>query len=64
MQKELQKKAFFFSEIITSALIPLKLSLLTTEYLSSAINVSKKSPKMFHITKTDFFQLNCFRSDH
>ena len=41
----------------SSALIALKLSLFKREYLSSAINVLTKCPKIFHITKTEFFQL-------
>ena len=40
-----------------------KLSLLRREYLSSAVNRLTNSPKILHITQTDFFNLNCFHSD-
>ena len=40
-----------------------KFSLLSREYLWPAFNVSTNSPKSFHITKREFFQLNCFHSD-
>ena len=40
-----------------------KLSLLRTEYFSSAVNVLTNSPKILHITKRNFFQLNCLHSD-
>ena len=40
-----------------------KLSLLKREYLSTAVNVLRNSPKILHITKRDFFQLNCLHSD-
>ena len=39
------------------------MSPLKTEYLSSAVNVLTKSPKILHITKTDFFKLNFVNSD-
>ena len=38
-----------------------KLSLLRREYLSSVVNVWKHSPKIFHITKRHFFELNFFQ---
>ena len=41
----------------------LKLSLLRREYLSSAVNMLTNIPKILHMTKRDFFQLNCFHSD-
>ena len=59
MKKTIQKK-FFVSEIIASELIALKLSPLKREYLSSTANVLTNSPKIFHITKTEFFQINHF----
>ena len=40
-----------------------KLSILRREYLSSAANVLTNSPKILHITKRNFFQLNCLHSD-
>ena len=36
----------------------IELSLLRREYLSSAVNVLKKSVKNLHLTKSYFFQLN------
>ena len=57
MLKQFENK-FFVSQIIAS-----KLSLLRREYLSSAVNVLTNCPKIFHITKIDFFQLNCVHSD-
>ena len=40
-----------------------KLSLLRTGYFSSATNVLTSSPKIFHVNKKDFFQLNWLGSD-
>ena len=40
-----------------------KLSLLRTKCFSLAVNVLTNSSKIFHITKRDFFQLNCLHSD-
>ena len=40
-----------------------KLSLLRIEYFSSAVNMSTNSPKILHIPKRNFFQLNCLHSD-
>ena len=40
-----------------------KLSVLRRQYLSSAINVLKNSPNIFHITKRYFLQLNHLHSD-
>ena len=40
-----------------------KLFLLTREYLSSAVNVLRNSLKIFHITKIDFFQVICLRTE-
>ena len=39
------------------------LSLLRREYLSSAVNLIPNSLKILHITKRDFFRLNCLHSD-
>ena len=36
-----------------------KLSLLGTEHLSTALVVLTNSLKLLHITKSDFLQLNC-----
>ena len=45
MQQKMEKK-IFFSEIIASKLVFLKLSLLRRGYFSSAANVLTSSPKM------------------
>ena len=39
------------------------LSLLRREYLSSAVNVLTKYPKILLLPERDFFQLTCFHSD-
>ena len=39
-----------------------KLSPLTTGYFSSAANVLTRSPKIWHVNKTDFFHLKWLRS--
>ena len=59
MQKKLKKKVFVF-EIGWIGWI--KLSLLRGEKLSSAVNVLINSLKTLHVTKSDFFQLNCLNS--
>ena len=41
----------------------IKLPLLTKEHLSSAVNPLTKSPKILHITKRDFSQLNSIHND-
>ena len=40
-----------------------KLSLLRREYFSSAVNGLTNSPKIFHITRRDFLNLNCLHRD-
>ena len=40
-----------------------KLPLLRREYLWSEVNGLKKSPKILHIIKRDFFNLNCLHSE-
>ena len=40
-----------------------KLSLLRTGYFSSAANVLRSSPKIWHVNKRDFFELNFLASD-
>ena len=59
MQKKIQKK-FFVSERIASCN---ELPLLRREYLSSAVSGLNNSPKILHITKREFFQLNCLHTD-
>ena len=41
----------------------IKLSLLRTGYFSSVANVLTSSPKILHVNKRDFFQLNFLGSD-
>ena len=40
-----------------------KVSLLRTGYLSSAANLLTPSPKILHVNKRNFFQLNCLETD-
>ena len=61
MQKKIEKIFFFWDNCIQIGYV--KLSLLSREYLSSAINVLKNSLKILHITKRDLFQLNYLHSD-
>ena len=61
MQQKAEKK--FFSEIIASKLVFVKLSLLKAGYLSSAANVLTSSPKIWHDNKRDFFKHNFIPSD-
>ena len=62
MYQKIQEE-FFVSEIITSELVSLKFSVLTTRYLSSAANLLTSSPKLWHVNKRHFLQLNCLASD-
>ena len=39
------------------------LSLLRRAYLALTVSVLANRLKLFHITKTDFFRLNCLHSD-
>ena len=41
----------------------IKLSLLRIEYSALTVNMLTNSPKIFHMTKRDFFQLNCLHID-
>ena len=56
MQQKMEKKFFFSDNIILIGIV--KLSLLRTGYISSAFNVLRSSPKILHVNKRDFFQLN------
>ena len=60
-EKNLGKYFSFWDYCIWIGLV--KLSLLTTEYLSSAANVLTSSSKVCHINKKDFLQLICLHSD-
>ena len=57
-----REKAFSFSDKCIW-IVCIELSLLIREYFSSAVNMWKNSLKTLHVTKSDFFQLNYFRSD-
>ena len=60
-KKNLRKNFFFLRSKHLNFCI--KLSLLRTQYLSSEVGVLTNSIKIFHFTKTDFFQLNYLHSD-
>ena len=51
-----RKKIFF--QIIVFELVTMILSLLQRKKLSSAVNASKSSPEVSHITNSDIFQLH------
>ena len=53
MQKKLQKKMFCFWDK-SIWIVCIHLSLLLREYLSLAVNVLRKGPKNFHVSKSDF----------
>ena len=57
MQQKVQKKAFCFWDNSTWLSI-VQFSLLRTGYFSSVANVLTSRPKIFHVNKRDFFQLN------
>ena len=52
-QKKLQKKIFSFWDK-SIWIVCIHLSLLLREYLSLAVNVLRKGPKNFHVSKSDF----------
>ena len=57
MQQKIKKQFFcFWDNCIWICIV--KLSLLRTGYFSSATNVLTSSPKVLHVNKRDFFQLN------
>ena len=61
MKQKFQKKAFcFWDNCISIGIV--KLSLLRTGYFSSAANVLRSSPKIWHVNKRDFFELNFLAS--
>ena len=57
--KKIAKKKFFFSWNNCISRCCNNFSLLRREYLSSAVNGLRNSPKIFDITQKDFFNLNC-----
>ena len=61
MQKNIDQKIFFRDKGIWIDCV--KLSLLRREYLSPTANALTSSPDILHITKRDFFQLNCLQND-
>ena len=62
MQKINSEIFFSFSDISIS-IGCVKLSLLTREYLSSAVNVLTNNLKTLHITRRNFVRLKCLHSD-
>ena len=61
MQKKIKKKMFFLGNYISIGCV--KMSLIRREYLLSAVSESANSPKILHITKRNFPQLNSLYSD-
>ena len=62
MQRKIERKLFrFFDNCVQIGCV--KLSLLGTEYLSSAVNVLTTTYKALRLTKTDFFRLNYLPND-
>ena len=59
--KKLRKSFFFWDNCIWIGIV--KLSLLRTEYYSLIADVLTSSPKIWHLNKRDFFQLNFLGSD-
>ena len=55
--RKLRKTFCFWDNCISIGIV--KLSLLRRGYFSSAANVLTSSPKIWHVNKRDFFQLNC-----
>ena len=62
MQKKIDKNVFhLLDNCICIGCV--EISLLKTGFLSLAVNMLTISPKILHITKRDFFQLNFLHSD-
>ena len=59
-QKKLQKKMFCFWDK-SIWIVCIHLSLLVREYLSLAVNVSRKGLKNFHVSMSDFCDSITFR---
>ena len=62
MQKKIQK-IFFELEIIAFELVALKTPFTKTEYFSSAVNMVTDGLKISDTTKTEVFEVICFRND-
>ena len=61
MQKKTKKFFFISHNIIQIGCV--KFSLLSGEYMSSAVNVLTNSHNILHITKSNFFKLNILIGD-
>ena len=61
MERKIEKNFSFTDNCIWIGII--KLSLLTIGYLLFEANMLANSRKIWHITKSDFLQLNCLRID-
>ena len=59
--RKLRKTFCFWDNCISIGIV--KLSLLRTGYFSSVANVLASSPKIWHVNKKNFFQLNFLGSD-
>ena len=62
MQQKIGKKSFV-SEIMALEIVAVISAIFLRKYLSSAVNVLTKSPKISYQTKGEFFQLNLHRID-
>ena len=62
MQKNWEQAFGFWDNCMWISCV--KLSLLKTEYLSSAVNVLTNTYKVVYIAKRDFFQHNYVLNDH
>ena len=60
-EKNWEKVSFIWDNCLWIGIV--KLSLLRTGYWSSAANVLTSSPKILHVHKRDFFQVNWLGSD-
>ena len=62
MKKTTSEKLLYFSDNCISTGI-VKLTLLRTRYLSLAANMLANSPKIWHVIKRYFFQLDFLSND-
>ena len=60
-EKKSEKVFSFWDKCIR--IVRVELFLLRRKYLSSAVNVWIKNLQTWHVTKSDFFQLNSVHSD-
>ena len=61
LEKYWEQKIFFWDNCIWIGCV--NLSLLSKIYLWPTVNVLRNGPRILHITKRGFFQLNCLDSD-